>query len=93
MNFPSESPVKAFTPQATCRGRFFDSRLLFPRAGDTSQETVPAACGEVRWGSGMSTLAFFPVLQALLTYQARAPRDRACNIGFLAFEEGADQRV
>lgn len=41
----------------------------------------------------MSTLAFFPVLQAPLTYQARASRDYACNTGFLAFEEGADQRA
>lgn len=55
--------------------------------GDTGQETalkpVVRSCGAVV----MSILAFFPVLQAPLTYQARAPRDWTCNIGFLAFEK------
>ena len=55
--------------------------------GDTGQEIAPKPVVRSRGAVVMSILAFFPVLQAPLTYQARAPRDWTCNIGFLAFEK------
>lgn len=49
--FLSEGPV-AFMPQATFRGWYLHiAGFYLLEVGDSGQQTIPAACGEVRQGS------------------------------------------
>lgn len=73
--------------QATLRGRYsYRAGSCFLKVGDTGREIIPPARSEVGRAVAMpflfSSAGSFPIV-----FQARAPRDYACNIGFLAFEE------
>lgn len=78
MTFITHASFRYFNRAGSC----------FLEMADPGWQTIPPVCSEIGRAMAVSALAVFSVLWApLIICQARAPRDHACNVGFLTFKE------